>query len=126
MEHKEGSKKQVRGKHLNKKDRITIEVMLKNRHTIKEIAAQLGSHRRTIEREIERETVVHLDTELKAKLAYSSDRGQDVYNLNATAKGSQLKLGKNHKLVAFVRDQILHKQYSPDVVVAKMKEAQIH
>jgi IS30 family transposase len=54
MEHREGSKKQVRGKHLNKKDRITIEVMLKNRHTIKEIAAQLGRHRRTIEREIER------------------------------------------------------------------------
>ena len=125
MEHREGSKKQVRGKHLNKKDRITIEVMLKNRHTIKEIAAQLGRHRRTIEREIERGTVMHLDTELRAKPVYNSDRGQDVYDLNATAKGPQLKLGKNYKLVAFVRDQILHKRYSPDVVVAKMKEGQL-
>jgi IS30 family transposase len=49
------------------------------------IAATLIPHQRTVEREIVRGTVEHIDTELRVKLVYSSDSGQDVYDKNAPA-----------------------------------------
>ncbi len=42
-----------------------------------------------------RRLVEHRDSELRVKKVYSSDRGQDAHDLNATAKGSTLKLGAN-------------------------------
>jgi len=83
----------------------------------------LGRHRRTIEREIARGRVQHLDSELRVKMVYSSDRAQDVHDLNATAKGPNLKLGSNHELVEFVRDRVLEYKESPDVVAFRMREA---
>jgi IS30 family transposase len=56
-------------------------------------------------------------------MVYSSDRGQDVHDLNATAKGPDLKLGANHELVEFVRDRIIEHKESPDVVAFRMREA---
>ena len=56
-------------------------------------------------------------------MVYSSDRAQDVHDLNATAKGPNLKLGSNHELVEFVRDRVLEYKESPDVVAFRMREA---
>jgi IS30 family transposase len=83
----------------------------------------LGRHVRTIERELVRGRVRHLDSELREKAVYSSDRGQDVHDLNATAKGPDLKLGANHELVEFVRERILKHKESPDVVAFRMRQA---
>jgi IS30 family transposase len=66
-----------------------------------------------------------VDTELREKWVYSSDRGQDVHDLNATAKGPDLKLGANYQLVEFVRDRIVEHKESPDVVAFRMREAGI-
>jgi IS30 family transposase len=78
---------------------------------------------RTIQRERKRGEVVHIDTELREVRVYSSDRGQDVHDLNATAKGPNLKLGSNYELVDFVRERILVNKESPDVVAFRMREA---
>jgi IS30 family transposase len=64
-----------------------------------------------------------LDTQLREKGVYSSDRGQDVHDLNATAKGPELKLGANRELVEFVCDRIIEHKESPDVVAFRMREA---
>jgi IS30 family transposase len=78
---------------------------------------------RTIERELIRGRVKHLDSELRETMVYSSDRGQDVHDLNATAKGPDLKLGANRRLVEFVRDRIVGHKESPDVVAFRMRKA---
>jgi IS30 family transposase len=83
----------------------------------------LGRHRRTIEREIKRGLVKHVDSQLREKMVYSSDRGQDVHDLNATAKGPELKLGTNYQLVEFVRSRIVDHKDSPDVVAFRMEKA---
>jgi IS30 family transposase len=116
------SRKTHKGKHLTKEERIKIETLLNKGHSIQEIAEFLGRHRRTIEREIARGNVKRLASDLSQKEAYSSDRGQDVHDLNATAKGPQLKLGANYEMATFVSEQILDHRRSPAVVAHMMEK----
>ena len=122
MEQQDCSRK---GKHLTREERVVIERMSRAGggpppgHT----AAVLGRHQRTIERELAMGRVNHLDYELREKCVYSSDRGQDVHDLNATAKGAELKLGHNHELAEFIRCRIVKHKESPDVVAHRMRQA---
>jgi len=111
-----------KGKHLTRYERIMIEGMLVTGYPVTSIAATLGRHQRTIEREVKRGSVEHLDTELRKITVYSSDRGQDVHIQNATAKGPDLKLGSNTKLVEYVRHRIVDHKESPDVVAHRMSK----
>ena len=88
----------------------------------RDIAAVLGRHPRTIERERERGRVKHVDTELRQTFVYSSDRGQDVHDLNATARGPGLKLGRNYPLAEFIRCRIVEHRESPDVVASRLRQ----
>jgi IS30 family transposase len=120
MEQKEDSKK---GKHLAREERMVIERMSRGGYPPRDIAAALGRHPRTIERELERGRVKHVDTELRPKFVYSSDRGQDVHDLNATARGPSLKLGRNYPLAEFIRCRIVDHQESPDVVASRLRQS---
>jgi IS30 family transposase len=66
--------------------------------------------------------VLHKDTELREHAVYSSDRGQDVHDLNATARGPELKLGRNHCMAELVRSRIVEHRESPDVVAARLRQ----
>jgi len=123
MERNNGTKHSRKGKHLNKEERVVIERMSMAGYPAMDIAGALDRDTRTIERELIKGCVEHLDSELRVKMAYSSDRGQDVHDLNATAKGPQLKLGKNKELVEFVRKRIVEHKESPAVVSFRMKKA---
>jgi len=125
MEQGNCSRDKRKGKHLTRNDRITIEMMLVAGYPATSIAATLKRHPRTIEREIAAGRVEHKDTELRTIIAYSSDRGQDVHDLNATAKGPNLKLGSNNELVEFVRHHIVDHKQSPDVVAHLMSKAEM-
>jgi IS30 family transposase len=111
-----------RGKQLNRDERIQIEVLLKRGSSPEQIASLLGRHARTIEREIRRGAVEHLNSELIRLTVYSSDRAQSVHDLNATAKGPQLKLGRHYQTAEFIRYHIVGKRFSPDVVAGLMKQ----
>ena len=113
-----------KGKHLDQAERIQIEGLLKAKVSPAEIARVLGRHVRTIEREIKKGIVERLNTDLTKSKAYNADRAQDVHDLNATAKGPDLKLGTHYKAVEFIREQIIEKQCSPDVVAHRMNEQQ--
>jgi IS30 family transposase len=67
--------------------------------------------------------VQHLDTHLRTKYVYSSDRGQEVHDLNATARGPALKLGKNHQTAEFMRIRIVEHKESPDVVASRLRQS---
>jgi transposase, IS30 family len=119
------TKQSRKGKHLNKEERVVVERMSRVGYPTRDIAAALDRHQRTIEREIARGSVEHKDSEWRVKMVYSSDRGQDLHDLNATAKGPQLKLGTNRNLVEFVRTQILDQKEAPAVVAFRMRKAKM-
>jgi IS30 family transposase len=66
--------------------------------------------------------VKHVDSELRQKFVYSSDRGQDAHDLNATARGPSLKLGRNYPLAEFIRCRIVEHKESPDVVASRLRQ----
>jgi IS30 family transposase len=76
-----------------------------------------------VERELQRGRVKHLDWELREQHVYSSDRGQDVHDLNATAKGPGLKLASDYEAAEFIRCRIVEHKESPDVVAFRMRQA---
>ena len=123
MEQGNCSRDKRKGKHLTREERVIIEAMSRVGTPTCDIASMLDRNRRTIERELVRGRVCHKDSELREKIVYSSDRGQDVHDLNATAKGPQLKLGKNRELVEFTRKRIVKHKESPDVVAFRMRDA---
>jgi len=122
MEQGNCSAEDRKGKHLSREERVVIERMSRGGRPPRDIAEVLGRHRRTIERELNRGRTKHLGREWRERMIYSSDRGQDVHDLNATAKGPNLKLGAHHELVAFVRGRIVEHKESPDVVAFRMRE----
>ena len=120
MEQGEGSRK---GKHLTREERIVIERMSRGGIPPRDIAAVLDRHVRTIERELKRGRVKHKGKEWKEIYVYSSDRGQDVHDLNATAKGPGLKIGCNHATAEYIRCRIVEHKESPDVVAYRIRQA---
>ena len=111
-----------KGKHLTRRERIQIEGLLRAKQKPSEIASLLGRDVRTIEREIKRGAVERIHTDLSRSEVYNADRGQDVHDLNATAKGPQLKLGAHYKAAKFIQKQIVEEMCSPEVVARRMDE----
>ena len=64
MEHEKGSTPTRKGKYLNWNDRILIEGFLKVGMSQSTIAKELERDRRTINREVERGLVEHLNSDL--------------------------------------------------------------
>lgn len=122
MEQGKGSTRTRKGKHLNRNERILIEGFLRAGRAEPWIADQLGRHRRTIGREIERGLTKRIDSEWVVKMAYSADRAQDVHELNASAKGPMVKLKSHSVAVEFIRCHIVIKKWSPEVIAARMKQ----
>ena len=120
MEQRENSRK---GKHLTRAERMGVARMSRGGIPPRDIATALGRHCRTIERELVQGRVVHKDSQLREIHVYSSDRGQDVHDLNATARGPDLKLGRNHEMAQFIRWRIVDHRESPDVVASRLRQA---
>ena len=125
MEQEKGNTDTRKGKHLNWNERILIDGFLRFRMTESDIARQLGRDRRTINREVERGQVKHLNSDLTTKLVYNADRAQDVHDENASAKGPRVKLMANSAAAEFIRHYILIKKWSPEVIAARMKQKQM-
>lgn len=110
-----------KNKHLTERERYTIEILLKERLATSEIAKRLGRHQRTIEREIAKGKLRLLNSNLSYREEYCADRGQAVYNANATNKGASLKIGNDHKLAKYIEERIIKAKYSPDAVIGEIK-----
>ena len=102
MEQNNGSTPSRKGKHLSWNERILIEGFLKAGLLEPNIANLLGRDRRTIEREVERGQVEHLNSDLTTARVYNADRAQNVHDQNASAKGPAVKLQANRIVRRFV------------------------
>ena len=108
-------------KQLTEKDRYKIETLLQEKLSGKEIAERMGRNRRTIEREIERGSILQRDSELRERLVYLADVGQRIHNERGANKGRGLKIGSDHKLVKHIEQKIGKEKYSPDAVLGEIK-----
>jgi IS30 family transposase len=108
-------------KQLSEPERYKIEALCKAGHKAREIAAQFGRDRRTIEREIKRGSVTQRDSEWRDRLVYLADVGQRTAEENAANKGRGLKIGHDHTLARHLEKRIGEDGYSPDAAIGEIK-----
>ena len=78
--------------HLTYKDRIRIEAYLKAKLTTIEIAALIGVHVSTINREIQRGAYQHRNSDWTEETRYSPELAEEKYREHLKEKGQRRKL----------------------------------
>ena len=116
---------------LQEKERYNIEMLLKEKYKVKEIALALNRDRRTIEREIKRGTVIKKienpylsrnPPDQLEKTFYSAKEGQKKADWMKTGKGRPLKIAKDKELFKHIESKIADDNYAPDAVIGEIKE----
>lgn len=107
--------------HLTHDDRIKIEALLKEKHTPKEIANNIGCHISTIYRELKRGRYEHRNSDWTTEERYSPDIADEKYRENLAAKGPRLKIGNDIELAEYIENKIVNEKYSPGAVLGEIK-----
>ena len=98
-------------KHINYVEKTQIERWYNiEKKPCSEIAKLLNKSVRTIQREIKRGLVKNLTSELVEIWVYSADVSEQKYRYNMTAKGPNIKLDANYKLVEYIENGIKKKE----------------
>ena len=119
MGQEQNTPKREAWKQISEKERYQIEALVNAGQTILGISKQLKRNKQTIQREIHRGTVTQLkDWEFINK--YCADSGQRVHNERGANKGRGLKIGKCHRLAAYLEVKIVGEGYSPDAAIGRI------
>lgn len=111
------------GKHLSYEDRVKIgHLYNKQGKNYTEIGEEIGCHRTTVSREIKKGLVELKNSDLTTRTEYIPERAQEVYEQNNTAKGPDLKIGKNKELAEFIEERIKNHR-SPAAIAKDIKES---
>lgn len=113
--------KKRRFKHLSWNDRLRIESFLKCGKRVQEIADEIGVHRNTIYNELKRGRYIHRNSDWTEEERYSPDIAEAAYRENLAAKGPGLKIGKDHRLAAYIERRIVEDGYSPAAVLDRLE-----
>lgn len=108
-------------KQLDRDRRIQIEALFRAKLKPREIAEQIGCHVSTIYREFRRGEYEHLNSDYTTERRYSAEKAEAVHQINASAKGAPLKIGKNFAVAQFIEDKIRRDKYSPAAVCALLR-----
>jgi IS30 family transposase len=121
MEQINFSKKKKRYTHLKERERYKIEVWLEAKKSVPEIAKDLGKHKTTIYREINRGTISLLKSDLSRQDKYRADVSQLRSEERAKNKERALKIGNDKELEKHIRQKLIKDKYSPDVIIGEIK-----
>ena len=100
-------KEEKKYQHLNYVEKTQIERWYNiEKRPCSEIAKLLNKSVRTIQREIKRGLTENLTTLLEIKYVYSVDVSEKKYRYNMTAKGPNIKLDANYRLVEYIENGI--------------------
>ena len=117
------SKKTKNYKHLTYSERTMIETWYNSdKKSKKEIAELLHKSERTIRREINRGLVVVRGYGWEDIEEYSAYIAQQKYDYNKTAKGPELLLDRDIKLVNHIEKEIIENKKSPEVIVMQLSD----
>lgn len=109
------------GKYITERNRYEIELLLKEKYSISEIAKKLDIKYNTLYKEIRKGTVKQLDHLLKEHYVYLADYAQMKYDRSVANRGRNLKIGSDHELVAYLEEMIGEKKYSPEAVMLELR-----
>ena len=112
----------MKNKYLTERERYQIEVLLKQKTPVQEIAKLLNKARSTIYREIKNGTVELLNHDLTTYKVYLADAGQRIQDERSHNKGKDLKIGNDLELVQFIEKMVLEQKYSPVAILAYIKK----
>lgn len=111
-------------KHLTWTQRLQLESFLMAKMPVKEICKILGVSNSTIYREIKRGKYERLDGATWIyHTAYSPDIAHEKYKRNLSAKGPELKIGKDFDFAEYIENRIAKDGYSPCAVLAEIKRS---
>lgn len=98
-------------KHLNREERYSIKEMKDKGLSISEISRKLQRSKSTISMELRRN---------KANRKYMPCVAQEKYQERLHRK-KLLKIEKEPKLLAYIKDAMINKKWSPDAIAGKLK-----
>ena len=105
----------------NRATRYKLEALYNAGTPVKVIAEQIGFTFQSVYRELKRGFYMHRNSDWTETRKYSADKAQYAADLNATAKGAPLKIGKDRDFAKFVEDMVLAK-YSPSAILDYIKQ----
>ena len=110
-------------KHITYAERTMIERWYNRDHlSKKEIAKNLDKSERTIRREIKRGLIIVKGYYWEDVKEYSADTAQRAYEENLAAKGQELKIGTDIKIIQRIEKMIKEEKKSPEVIAYELKE----
>lgn len=109
-------KKEPAYNYITEGERYQIEILLKKKCSIPEIADAIGHKYHTVRSEIIKGTVKQLDTHLAEHYVYKADYAQRVSEQNMSNRGRNLKIGSDHELAAYIETMVKDK-YSPEALL---------
>lgn len=115
--------KRMKSKHktFNKSTRDKLEALYNAGFSIQRIAEELGFTYSGVYYELRRGYYMHRNSDWTETKKYSANKAQMVADINATAKGAPIKLGKDKEFAKFVEDMVLQ-GYSPAAILLYIKE----
>ena len=119
----EASRPSRKGKHLNWEERIQIETLQRQGLSSKEIGFDLNRPERTISREVERGWVLHRLSQYTVEERYSAQRAQTLHEERMVSRTSRESM--DERLTDCLREQIVEKQNSPEVIAVWMKQEKL-
>lgn len=125
MCHKEDNSTKTKArkiKHFTEAERYKIEGYKQIKLSNRKIAETLGKSPSAVNAEIKRGKVMQRTSELIEVLVYKADYAQTRAMEAAKNKGPGLKIGNDHKLVAFLEKKIKDENYSPDAALAAARK----
>lgn len=105
-----------KNKHLNAKERLTIELRLKDGYSAYKIAKELNRSINTILNEIRRGTTTQIKQGKHIKM-YLSDTGANIYNRNRENSCRTFKRLECSEFINYAVDKIKNHSWSPDACV---------
>jgi IS30 family transposase len=108
-------------KHLNYEQRKLIERWLEEKYTKVKIAELLGVSRSTIYEEINRGTVIQLNSDLSEYKKYFADAGQRVYEEHRANSRKPYKLAEVTEFIEYAEEEILTNKKAPDTICGRAK-----
>jgi IS30 family transposase len=109
-------------KHLTVGERANIELLMKEKVKPSEIARRIGRHRSVISREIKRNSIKQMDSELRVQNKYYEDAATRQYKERRKRTGRKIKLIKAKEMIEYVERQIKSpEKWSPDAAIGRAK-----
>lgn len=118
MDYPNNNTESRKNKHLNFKERMTIEIRLKDGFSIYKIAKELGRSINTITNEINRGTTTQIRQGKHIKI-YLADTGEAVYTKNRINSCRPFKILDCSEFINYTVDKIKNDSWSPDACVGE-------